>query len=121
MHLVATNLCIWLLMVVQESKHEILHLTELSGDNDHHNQPHAPILLASMNQQIQQPGSKSLIHNNSYLANLVTKSIAEQVMVVQHPHEAMMTQAMVSTISDMLLNVITLQFVPYEAAQFCTG
>lgn len=44
MHMVATNLCVWLRMVVQESKHEILHLTQhqkhAEHGSDHGNDTH---------------------------------------------------------------------------------
>uniref|UniRef100_T1INK4 Otopetrin-2 n=1 Tax=Strigamia maritima TaxID=126957 RepID=T1INK4_STRMM len=37
MHMVATNVCVWLLMVVQESKHEILHMLMQEAHKGHTN------------------------------------------------------------------------------------
>ncbi|KAK4311568.1 hypothetical protein Pmani_016930 [Petrolisthes manimaculis] len=39
MHMIGTNLCIWLNVLVQETEHEISHLLE-HHDNDHHDSDH---------------------------------------------------------------------------------
>jgi hypothetical protein len=39
MHIVATNLCVWLNVIIQETKHEILHFKQHEGgDTTEHDQ-----------------------------------------------------------------------------------
>lgn len=34
MHVIATNLCVWLNVIIQETKHEILHFKQYGDDHE---------------------------------------------------------------------------------------
>ena len=40
MHMIATNLCEWLYVIVEETKHEIIHLKHLEDDHHPNNKEH---------------------------------------------------------------------------------
>ena len=40
MHMTATNLCVWLNLIVQETKHEIMHFSKHHEEGDTHSEHH---------------------------------------------------------------------------------
>jgi hypothetical protein len=84
MHMVATNLCEWIYVLVEETKHEIYHV----GEHDHHDDPHDAILTNSINGSIVS-NSTHEIHKRATSVEIILDCRRTNIMgkILKFPHD----------------------------------
>ncbi|XP_022221998.2 proton channel OtopLc isoform X1 [Drosophila obscura] len=112
MHMVATNLCEWLYVLVEETKHEIFHISHHDADPDHdpimHNGTHGLPNWSAMNESLHHHQSHLTVKdqfNHTILANV--SSIIANVTVTPSPTPAAFTGCSRTTIMGALVQQLS--------------
>ncbi|SPP82205.1 proton channel OtopLc isoform X4 [Drosophila guanche] len=108
MHMVATNLCEWLYVLVEETKHEIFHISHHDADPDHdpimHNGTHGLPNWSAMNESMHHQKAHLAV-NHTLMANV--SSIIANVTASPSPTPAAFTGCSRTTIMGALVQQLS--------------
>ncbi|XP_046458899.1 proton channel OtopLc-like isoform X2 [Daphnia pulex] len=79
MHIVATNLCVWLNVIIEETKHEIIHHFSHQGTEDHHGNQNSSSTTIPNSDVVPEHGSV-VVESNALLSSLVDECKRSEMM-----------------------------------------